>query len=137
MEALTFTPEYSDKPIEMELQVSWYVNTGGIYVGLFSMEEDFPEPYGDLTVNLGYVPDYCGFLDINNNPGIASFVEENGLARPLDIEVPSGFCCYPLYEFNKEKLRELCPEGMKDYENKVVKEKENARKMPIEEVKGR
>lgn len=123
--------------MEVELQVSWYVNNGGIYVGLFSMEEDFPEPYGDLTVNLGAVPDYCAFLDVNNMPGIAEFVEENGLARPLNITVPSGFCRYPLYEFNKEKLRELCPTGMREYELAVAKARENAKVMHVKEAKGR
>lgn len=137
MEGFVYTSPYSDKPIEMELQISRYLNTGGIYVGLFTMEENFPEPYGDITVNLGTVPDYCGFLDVNNLPGIAEFVEKNDLARPLNILLPSGFCCYPLYEFNKEKLRELCPEGMKEYEQAVAKARESAKVLPLQETKGR
>ena len=28
----------------------------------------------------------------------------------------SGFCEYPLYLFNVDKLRELCPDGMDKYE---------------------
>ena len=31
----------------------------------------------------------------------------------------SGFNQYPLYMFDAEKLRELCPEGMKMYEDSI------------------
>ena len=28
----------------------------------------------------------------------------------------SGYCSYPLYQFNVEKMRRLCPDGMAAYE---------------------
>ena len=137
MEELKYKSSYEDEPIKMELQVSQYLNSGAIYLGLICETDGFPEPYGDITVNLGTVPDYCGFLDVNNMEGIKEFVEEHGLGRSLEIEKASGFCRYPLYEFDKEKLRELCPEGMKQYELAIARSVAEAKRMPLNETKGR
>ena len=76
MEELQYKSPYEDEPIKMELQVSQYLNSGAIYLGLICEMDGFPEPYGDVTVNLGTVPDYCGFLDVNNMEGIKEFVED-------------------------------------------------------------
>lgn len=102
---------------EVSLEISRYLNNGCIYIGLVTNEEGFPEPYGDLTVNLeGRVPDYCGYVDINNMPELERFMEENDLGEFTGLTKRSGFCKYPLYLFNVDKLREMCPDGMQVYE---------------------
>ena len=60
------------------------------------------------------------------------FITENDIGEFTGLTKRSGFCEYPLYLFNVDKLRELCPEGMQMYENtinkgKVQEAKEKAR----------
>lgn len=83
------------------LEISRYLNNGCIYIGLVTNEKVFPEPYGDLTVNLeGRVPDYCGYAELNNMPELEKFMEENELGEFMGLTKRSGFCEYPLYVFN-------------------------------------
>lgn len=41
---------------------------------------------------------------------------ENKIAEFAGMEYKSGYHSYPLYLFNAEKLRGLCPDGMAAYE---------------------
>lgn len=49
-------------------------------------------------------------------PELESFLEKNGIAKFTGIKHPSGFWDFPLYQFCADKLREICPHGMADYE---------------------
>ena len=70
-----------------------------------------------MTVNLlSSVPPYCAFVDTNNMPELEDFLVENGIAEFTGLEQKSGYCSYPLYQFDVEKMRELCPDGMAAYE---------------------
>ena len=61
---------------------------------------DDGSPYGTLTVNLDKkLPNNQAYVDINNMPNAAQFIEENHLGRFLDDFGFSGYCMYPLYEF--------------------------------------
>lgn len=53
-----------------------------------------------VTVNLnsGFQSDTLAYLDTNNYPDIAGWIESNGLGCPLQVYERSGFCEYPLYE---------------------------------------
>ncbi len=74
-------------------------------------------PYGDVTLNLTTsVPAYCAFVDTNNMPELEDFLVKNGIAEFTGLSQQSGFCQFPLYLFDAEKLRKLCPDGMADYE---------------------
>ena len=87
---------------------------------MVSHEEGNTEPYGDLTITLdGKVPDYCAYVDLNNMPELEKFIEENHMGEFSGLVKQSGFSQYPLYMFDAEKLRELCPEGMKMYEDSI------------------
>lgn len=101
------------------LTVNTYMDNDSLYVGMTTMEDGFPEPYGDVTVNLlPSVPSYCAFVDTNNMPELEDFLVKNGIAEFTGLEQQSGFCNFPLYLFHAEKLRELCPDGMVAYEQK-------------------
>lgn len=102
---------------KVELSISSYANNKSLYIGLTSVSEEFPEPYGDVTVNLDGSPlNYCAYVDTGNMPELETFILDNGLGYATGLTKRSGFNEYPLYMFDVEKLRELCPEGLSDYE---------------------
>lgn len=105
---------------EVKLEINSYLNNNGLYIGLLSRDGDEFECYGDLTVNLAEkAPDYCAYVDTNNMPGIEKFIEQNDLGEFTGFTQRSGFCEFPLYMFNVDKLRELCPESMESYEKSI------------------
>ena len=109
---------------QVSLEINTYLNNGCMYIGLVEQGE-YPEPYGDLTVNLeGKAPDYCGYVDLNNMPELEKFIEDNDLGEFTGLTRRSGFCEYPLYMFNVDKLREMCPDGMQVYEAGIGKVRE-------------
>lgn len=106
--------------VEVKLEINNYMNNNGLYLGLMGREEDDFEPYGDISVNLGTkAPDYCAYVDLNNIPELEKFIEENDLGEFTGLTQRSGFCEYPLYMFNVDKLRELCPDEMATYEANI------------------
>lgn len=100
----------------VELTMSRYAGSGNLFLELINTEGEYPEPYGNITVNLGEVPKYCGYIDTNNMPEMEKFIVDNDLGNFTGLTLQSGFCEYPLYVFNVDKLRVLCPEQMEKYE---------------------
>lgn len=115
-EKLEIESPWSGKELVV-IEINSYMNNKRIYIGLNCEYEDSMEPYGDVTVNIdGPCPDYCGYLDTNNSPMLEAFVVNNNLGEFTGIVGQSGFCSYPLYSFNVDRLRELCPDGLESYE---------------------
>lgn len=111
------------------LTVNTYVDNNSLYVGMTTMEDGFPEPYCDVTVNLlSSVPPYCAFVDTNNMPELEDFLVKNKIAEFTGIEQRSGYCSYPLYLFDAEKMREFCPDEMAVYEQANGLDKKQDRK---------
>ena len=105
------------KTWQVQLEVNTYLNNQSLCVGMTAVEDGEPEPYGNITVNLGVaVPNFCAYVDTNNMPDIESFLVENKIAEATGLSKRSGYCEYPLYLFNTERLRELCPAGIAAYE---------------------
>ena len=105
---------------KVQLEINNYMNNNGLYLGLKRKEDDYFEPYGDISVNLGVkAPDYSAYVDLNNMPELVKFIEENDLGEFTGLTQRSGFCEYPLYMFHVDKLRELCHEGMATYEANI------------------
>ena len=108
--------------LEVQMEINNYSNNNGMYIGILSRDDDGEgfECYGDITVNLeNKAPDYCAYVDINNMPEMERFIVDNDLGEFTGITQKSGYCEYPLYLFNVDKLRELCPEGMAFYETNI------------------
>ena len=59
-------------------------------------------PFAVITVNLSdRVQDEThAFLDTNNCPWAEEFLLDNKIARKTEVTMKSGFCTYPLYEFD-------------------------------------
>ena len=107
--------------VKLELEISSYMDNNRIYIGLVEVDGEYPEPFADLTVNISApCPDYCGYVDINNCPELEGFIEKHGLGEFTGLMGNSGFCSYPLYLFDPEKLREVAPKGMENFERTVM-----------------
>lgn len=99
------------------LDIQQYMNDGNLYIGLMSSEDGYEEPFDSLTVNLGdRTPDYCGYVNTNHLLQAEKFIEENSLGTFTGLTKQSGYCIYPLYMFEPDRLRELCPDGLALYE---------------------
>lgn len=103
----------------VELTMSQYADNGNIFLELINTQGEYPEPYGNVTVNLVDVPKYCGYVDTNNMPEMEKFIKDNDLGEFTGLTLRSGFCEYPLYVFNVDKLRELCLKQMEKYESGI------------------
>lgn len=98
-----------------------YANNGNLYVGVVTWDEEFEAwmPWGDLTVNLvrSSLEPNEAFLDTNNcAPEIITELKRKGCIKDTGLEMPSGFCMYPLVEFSEEFLKEIESEGDEDEE---------------------
>ena len=64
--ALLKLPHYGKK-VPLELQVRSYYSGGNLALLLVDWSDDYPEPWGDLSVNLGYAMEKdCAFVDVND-----------------------------------------------------------------------
>lgn len=101
----------------VELKINSYRNNGSLFMELWDTGGEYPEAYGNITVNLdNEIPAYCAYVDTNNMPEMEEFIRENKLGVFTGLTKESGFCEYPLYLFDSDKLRELCPKGLAEYE---------------------
>lgn len=74
------------------------------------------EPFAVITVNLSGSPygdskfqdNTHAYIDTNNCPWAEDFLKENGIAKydERDIYGMSGYCTYPLYEFDLDSVKE-------------------------------
>ena len=83
-----------------------YAENNNLYVGMITHDEEWPEPWSDLTVNLGVkLEPNIAFIDVNDNGWqIIDWLIENNLGQPTTLEMISGFCTYPEFEFNMPEL---------------------------------
>jgi hypothetical protein len=66
---------------------------------------DKGETFSNLTVNLEKLPPNCAYVDTNNlGPEIVDWITKNGLGVPTGAYQVSGFCRYPMFMFDLNKL---------------------------------
>lgn len=96
------------KEYEVSPRVTKYCTDGGLAIVLDYFDEEMQGwlPYCNLTVNLGRMNYGFAYVDTNNCPWATSFIEENGFGKFTGKTCNSGWCEYPLYEFDMEKLKD-------------------------------
>lgn len=103
-------------------KLNTYLENNNLYVGLNFFEEEYEcwEPFTDVTVNVGKLPFLESAIDTNNNGnGIIDFLVQNGFGELTKKTIPSGFCVFPVFRFNEEKLREIDNEMFEQYASLV------------------
>ena len=88
-----------------------YNNNGTLAIDMIKVFDDgHEEPWSMLTVNIQDSNDYANavdtaFVDVNNlGSSIISWLGHNNIGEPTGMFGFSGFCCYPLFKFNKKTL---------------------------------
>ena len=97
----TYSFPFGGQNIEVRLEYEIYSNNHSLAV-LLKCGDELEEDFGYITVNLdpsGTPPFGEQFLDVNNYPQIAEWLEENQLAEPVGQVVANGYVHYPLYRF--------------------------------------
>ena len=65
------------------------------------------EPYAIITTNFGEkLLDGYAYVDTNNCKWVKDFIEQNNLGIDTKNMKQSGWCEYPLYKFNLEKIKD-------------------------------
>ena len=75
-----------------------------------------PEEYCMLTVSFGEFIGMknCAYIDSNNCDFTAQLLEQ-GMAKPTGFTKHSGFCEYPLWEFDEQSLKDMGSENYEKY----------------------
>ena len=120
--------EYNGTKVYFEIS-DYYYDPSVMALSLFSAADN--EPYATLSVNL---PEHDPlkpnqtFIDTNNCFGAEAFLESLDGAKKVTVNgIPvtgrSGYCTYPLYEFDEKLLCELDAAGYKEHlENCITEE---------------
>lgn len=97
------TPRWEKK--QLQLKVCWYINSGQIAIILYDQDEK--EDYCDLSVFVQYfAQNNLMCVDTNNFPDWEEIIQKYNLWT-YKWKVYSGFCAYPIYEMNLDKLVEF------------------------------
>lgn len=92
------------------IEIDRYRTYDNLYVGLICLEDTdnsyAGEPYGDLSVNIEPLPENCIAVDTNNLSGAEEFIKKYKLGTDTGYCAYSGYCQYPIYEMDMNKLKQ-------------------------------
>lgn len=104
---------------KVNILIANYADNDNLYVGMNFFDRDIGamDFFGDVTVNITKLQPFMATIDTNNNNAekIMTFLTENGFGELAGRSLPSGFCVYPVFRFNQEKLAQADPNGFKQY----------------------
>ena len=89
---------------DVTLRKTSYKNNNNLAIALDSPTEG---PFAVITVNIHELPEGYAFVDTNNCPWAEKFIKDHGLGEFANAVGHSGYCTYPLYKFDMEKLAEM------------------------------
>lgn len=92
---------------KLVIETREYIVNGNLSIVLLEKTEYGYEPFAHLTTNTGLVmpEDNFAVVDTNNYPWAERLIERYGLGEFESITC-SGFCKYPVYSFDMDKLKE-------------------------------
>lgn len=88
------------------LELNKYVYDGSLAIMIHNMEDG---PIAKITTCIdGFLLQKNeAYIDTNNCPWAEDFIKEYKLGKPTGRKARSGFCEYPIYRFNMDRLREF------------------------------
>ena len=98
------TLDFYGNKYKLNTVINKYRNNDNTYVGLITKDG---EPFADLTVNISKLNENVGAIDTNNLPFALDILNKYKLVKGDKIgELRSGFCTYPVYELDMDKVKE-------------------------------
>lgn len=99
---MTLTTDYGT--YDVRIKRSTYIKPKNLAIVLDCDEG----PFATLTVNIAdtKLPKDCAYVDTNNCPWAEKFIGDYELGKYLGVWSTSGFCQYPLYWFDLDKISE-------------------------------
>lgn len=98
--------EFYGDTYRLGLYKTTYTNNDNLAIVV--MDEDSQEQFTVLTVNIMDLPENnMAAIDMNNNADLAVAVEKAGFFTHTGIDIPSGFCMYPICVFNLDRIPDL------------------------------
>jgi hypothetical protein len=91
------------------IDISDYSNNDNLAIQLINSNKEYgyDEPYAIMSVNLDQtLPSNFAYVDTNNCKWATEFIEKNNLGVDTGKTRQSGWCEYPLYMFDFEKIKE-------------------------------
>lgn len=107
-------------------RINMYANNDNLYVGFdyFDNEYECWDPYCDATVNIIPLAYLEAAIDTNNNGmRMLDFLESAGFGKRTPFTVSSGFCTFPIFKFNEDRIREIDPVKFAEYQKAYGMEK--------------
>lgn len=102
----SYTYHFMDKDYSLGFFFDRYISTGNLYVGLINLGNEDDPYFCDLTINVTSLPLYNAAIDDSLDRSICKWLESIGAGKSCSQKMRSGFCSYPLFEFNPLFLRE-------------------------------
>lgn len=102
--------------------VASYNSNGNLCLGLEDIDEyGEMSAFGYVTVNTAITMPYlCAAIDTNNmGEGVINFLLENDFGEFTGRAVASGYCEFPIFQFNEDKLMELDYDGLVEYKRNI------------------
>ena len=106
------------KPIEINTQYTnakCYLRIDCYYnynIAIQAMDISDCTPFATLTVNLSELKEPYAYLDTNNCPWVMDLFEKYNLGMWTWLTKWSGYCEYPLYELNLDRIRKFSKKNM-------------------------
>lgn len=109
MAKLKFKSPWVDKEYIIGLQLTKYSENDNLAIIMRCYTEDgfYDGDFAKLTVNLSEkLPENQAYVDTNNlGVDVCEWIFDNHLGKCLPRFKQSGFCMYPLFEFDMEELK--------------------------------
>lgn len=116
----SYIDSYKEK-IEVFPRFNMYIDNDNLFMGLDCYEDGYRDCYCNLTVNICSLPFLQSAIDItySGNEKI-KFLTENGFGELTGKGLRSGYCVFPIFQFNAAKINEIDPIFFDEYSKKYL-----------------